>query len=1042
MLLCNLPEDILAIVLRKYIGFSYSPFVGFKCNLPLLAVCRQWRRLAIPSVYGRHALVTYGTRPDYGNGLFNLDLNAEEPANVDVVTNLDLIAMVGCARAVRRVYIDVFCLVNPFPGWHEVIQRMRAVAKEWRVEELTITIGPDSRHYDDDSVDMAEYTDDIVEVADALVALMPDVRRLNRHEANRSQISNSLYGRLASHYADQMEWFDTRYPIAVPPGFQFTSLKKAVMGYNDVADYQLPQMAIGELVDLSLYSGPVNHSWASFSGNSDSQVIEFPKLNRLSVEYSTVHFGDGIAARHSDGHRWRLRFPNLKTLIIHNTQRICPLLEYAVLPPRMESISIRMRSDSFQDIANVMLPATRYLSLHITPESLGDPSGLPAINRILENARGSAVRWLIIEDKWLPVVPEDITCTSLTLLAISALTGVDTMLALIKKLPNLARLALLNLDLSDIQADISIPEADEDAVVAPLRTSLTSLVMNCDTGRHSPDMAVAVVKYMLVAIPTLVEINTRRTPKNPVVQFVEAYAPRYPHLRTRGLKDNLPLLAVCRLWRRLAIPLVYSRAFVQYKDGMQDDDDDGDVSDDDVSDDSPDVEGPTDVTVKTNLGLVAMAGCARTVKRVHIDVRFLANPLPGWREVIQRMRAVAREWRAVELIIAMNPDSSHSDSDSVDETEYADDIAEVGDALAALVPGIDPNPIARSLYGRLASHYADQLEWLDSEHPIPLPPDCQFTRLRKVAINCEFEDDYQLPQMAVGELVKMSLDNASANHSWASFSSDSSSQTIEFPKLRQLYAGYHAGYLESGTSGGHRDGHPWRLLFPNLKRLNISAQENCPLLEYAVLPPRMEYISIQAVSSSYRGIANLVLPVTKRLYLGVAIGSHGDTSGLPAINRILESARGSESLELNIEDPLLRVVPESITCTALTLLVVSAPSSVDTMLAFIERLPNLVSLSLINLHLSGIQADISIPEADEDTAVEPLSMSLESLAIIYDAELYLPEAAEAVAKYLLLSIPTLTHVFAMPTPSYEVLDFVEAYAPRYPRLKGVKLDLY
>ncbi|KAJ2773264.1 hypothetical protein IWQ56_001060, partial [Coemansia nantahalensis] len=408
-------------------------------------------------------------RTNYANDPFARSPNVEEPADVDVVTNLDLIAMVGCARAVRRVYIDVFCLVNPFPGWHEVIQRMRAVAKEWRAEELTIAIGPDLRHYDDNTVDMAEYTDDIVEVADALAALMPDVRRLDLDEANRSQISRSLYGRLASHYADQLQWFDTQYPITVPRGFQFTRLKKAVISYNGAADYQLPQMAIGELV---------------------------------------------------------------RSLDITSTQDICPLLEYAVLPPRMESICIRMRSDSYQDIANVALPATRCLSLQITPESFGDPSGLPAINRILDNARGSEAVWLIVEDERLPVTPESITCTAPTHLAISALIGVDTMLALITKLPNLAQVCFHNLDMRDIQADISIPGADEDVAVEPPSMSLTSLVMGYDTRMHSPDMGVAVATYMLVAIPTLVKLHAPLTPEGPVVQFVEAYAPRYPHLRS------------------------------------------------------------------------------------------------------------------------------------------------------------------------------------------------------------------------------------------------------------------------------------------------------------------------------------------------------------------------------------------------------------------------------------------------------------------------------------------------------------------------------
>ncbi|KAJ2803755.1 hypothetical protein H4R21_001909, partial [Coemansia helicoidea] len=51
MLLCDLPADILAIVLGKCVVATSNAVDDFKRNLPLLAVCRLWRRLAAPLVY-------------------------------------------------------------------------------------------------------------------------------------------------------------------------------------------------------------------------------------------------------------------------------------------------------------------------------------------------------------------------------------------------------------------------------------------------------------------------------------------------------------------------------------------------------------------------------------------------------------------------------------------------------------------------------------------------------------------------------------------------------------------------------------------------------------------------------------------------------------------------------------------------------------------------------------------------------------------------------------------------------------------------------
>ncbi|KAJ2802480.1 hypothetical protein H4R21_002401 [Coemansia helicoidea] len=105
------------------------------------------------------------------------------------------------------------------------------------------------------------------------------------------------------------------------------------------------------------------------------------------------------------------------------------------------------------------------------------------------------------------------------------------MLAFIERLPNLIGLAFFDLDLSDSQVDMSAPEADKDTVVESLHTSLKSLVIKYNMSIYSPDTAVAVVKYMLLRIPTLFRLVSEMTPKSPVLNFVDEYAPRYPHLR-------------------------------------------------------------------------------------------------------------------------------------------------------------------------------------------------------------------------------------------------------------------------------------------------------------------------------------------------------------------------------------------------------------------------------------------------------------------------------------------------------------------------------
>ncbi|KAJ2715067.1 hypothetical protein H4R19_001404, partial [Coemansia spiralis] len=172
MQICDLPEDILVIVLSRCLSNDYDAATRLKCNLPLLAVCRLWRRLAAPMEYD-HAFVQYGKKPDIRAPL-SRDTNVEEPTDVAVTTNLDLIAMVNGANAVKSMKIDVHYLVNPFPGWRNAIQRMRTVATKWRVVELNVAMHPDVSSFGDNNGDVVKYTGAIAEVGDALTVMMPN----------------------------------------------------------------------------------------------------------------------------------------------------------------------------------------------------------------------------------------------------------------------------------------------------------------------------------------------------------------------------------------------------------------------------------------------------------------------------------------------------------------------------------------------------------------------------------------------------------------------------------------------------------------------------------------------------------------------------------------------------------------------------------------------------------------------------------------------------------------------------------------------------
>ncbi|KAJ2776898.1 hypothetical protein H4R18_005425, partial [Coemansia javaensis] len=225
--------------------------------------------------------------------------------------------------------------------------------------------------------------------------------------------------------------------------------------------------------------------------------------------------------------------------------------------------------------------------------------------------------------------------------------------------------------------------------------------------------------------------------------------------------------------------------------------------------------------------------------------------------------------------------------------------------------------------------------------------------------------------------------------------------------------------------------------FPRLKEF----RDVCPLLESMVLPPRMDRVDISVSASALRRVSKMAPLAIKHFTLEIRSASEGDPATLTAINCILGSVHGARIFELEIKDRLLTVMPETLACTGLTHLGIAAPISLDAMLGFIRKLPNLASMGLWELVLDDIQADISVPAPEECHPMEPLDTRLKVVSINVNRSQPSWSMVTQATKYLLLRIPTLIALDAVHASYKPVMKFVDAYSKLYPHLANVKLLL-
>ncbi|KAJ1718392.1 hypothetical protein LPJ61_006652 [Coemansia biformis] len=110
------------------------------------------------------------------------------------------------------------------------------------------------------------------------------------------------------------------------------------------------------------------------------------------------------------------------------------------------------------------------------------------------------------------------------------------MLGFIRRLPNLTGLTFYQLELGDVQSDITVSEASGHTPIEPYDTKIKGLAVNYNREQHSPEQAVAVSKHLLLKIPTLTRFLAAQTPKQPVMEFAATFVQWYPHLDNVGFK--------------------------------------------------------------------------------------------------------------------------------------------------------------------------------------------------------------------------------------------------------------------------------------------------------------------------------------------------------------------------------------------------------------------------------------------------------------------------------------------------------------------------
>ncbi|KAJ2714445.1 hypothetical protein H4R19_001724 [Coemansia spiralis] len=113
----------------------------------------------------------------------------------------------------------------------------------------------------------------------------------------------------------------------------------------------------------------------------------------------------------------------------------------------------------------------------------------------------------------------------------------DDVMQLIRRQRRLVNLHVNGLNLDDVQTNFSIPECAEHEPVPPLDTQLRNLVIKKGYAPMITHLALSMLKYLLLRIPTLKSVTAEFVPMEKIQAFIGEYVQWYPHLANIKLME-------------------------------------------------------------------------------------------------------------------------------------------------------------------------------------------------------------------------------------------------------------------------------------------------------------------------------------------------------------------------------------------------------------------------------------------------------------------------------------------------------------------------
>ncbi|KAJ2720005.1 hypothetical protein GGI07_004875 [Coemansia sp. Benny D115] len=551
----DLPLVIRVKVLSTIVEENYECLSTWKDSLPLMAVCREWRALAKPMVYGT-TIVENLTEDnydalEYDNGNDNTINGNNNDAAIATrppfVSNIPLIAAANGTHLVKNLLIYLNEHTLTLDTLKELTTVFNFTQCDWtnvRSMDLEMRLNYEGRNADENKNEYLYNKSPKLEhgmslFAQALTRSMPEVTRIKARAHTYDGVAKILFNRLCKAYTHQLTHLSCYPEIKLPTVSELKGMQYLNIATNSSVKKPLPQICPSSLRKMELKQLSANFSWKFFENKYQPNAISFNNMKSLTMSYMPLL--DDIEAetarmmfeKHYENKKHNVSFPKLEELTISGGVVDQDMITSAVLPSHLKSLTV------WESLENLRL------CLHLNTQSIGKLRAIINLDyydsesefyRVTNQLFGAAssCNEVTVELRNVPfeLSPKHMEWSKVTELIVGNDIEYATLTELLCSVPNLVELNVANLSSNFIPEDMltadGVVRVDDSAM--PLNTSIRKAWFMNIAEDSSEDMTPLCVQSLVLRLPSLSSVKTFYLEDEALEEFTELHQHVYPHL--------------------------------------------------------------------------------------------------------------------------------------------------------------------------------------------------------------------------------------------------------------------------------------------------------------------------------------------------------------------------------------------------------------------------------------------------------------------------------------------------------------------------------